>query len=83
LLALVEASCRRAISIIPRCGEPLDQRTLHDALKQNALTQKRPAPERPVAAKGQDPPEKPAESCESKIDHAAALDSDGKHRNNL
>jgi 4-amino-4-deoxy-L-arabinose transferase-like glycosyltransferase len=61
-------------------AEPLDQRTLHDVLKQQRL-------ERPIPAQGQMPPvaEKPVQSCESEVGHAAAHSSEGQEhrRNNL
>src|SRR5262249_14758221 len=63
-------------------AEPLDQRTLHDVLKQQRLVL-----EHPIPAQGQTPPvaEKPVQSCESEVDYAAAHGSDGQEhrRNNL
>jgi 4-amino-4-deoxy-L-arabinose transferase-like glycosyltransferase len=53
---------------------PLDQRTIHDVLKQQrVVTQQRLALERSGQMRNQTPPA--VESCERKIDHAAAHDA--------
>jgi hypothetical protein len=56
-------------------AEPLDQRTLHDVLKQQRLALESPAlvqPQMPPVAK------KSVQSCESEADHAAVHSSDGQ-----